>query len=414
MPVTFINRSTRNFNPTSELAAINAHHAYTRHQKRYAAIKNAARRQNAQILSYVVVDEGEEDEDEGNEDNVDDCANRKHGARSSSRTNTHAHANTVDGLLFPPRQIGALRDDPFWTLPVANTHGAMTAFDYHFQVMCPLALGLGNYTERQHQIMRVHVLETAMYCSSMIAFDLVMQSLHMDVTARLSRQAVHHVNNAMAGLRAAVGDPDPRVGTSDIVLATIFPVAVVYRMLNDYTAYNAHVEGVRRIVALRGGLDNLGWEGFLKISAVGMFESADVLRRQQTQRIQDEALGLPVVTHDSVLEYSSPSPPEALRLKISRYPTGVAALALNSRLSAQFLNFFDVFYGWFAATTATPGPHESMTELGHDILGMKGLSFIERVLAVAIQAYINWVERTRREWNDGEEERQARDRCPGG
>ncbi len=40
-------------------------------------------------------------------------------------------------------------------------------------------------------------------------------------------------------------------------------------MLNDYAAYNAHVEGVRRIVNLRGGLENLGWEGFLKISAVG-------------------------------------------------------------------------------------------------------------------------------------------------
>jgi hypothetical protein len=247
MPVTFINRSTDNFNPSSELAAINAHHAHTRHGKRRAAIKKAARRQNARILSYVVVDEDEEDEEKDDEDHVDDHAGGKHGASSSFQANAYAYAhtdannsgsssrssssantNTVNGLLFLPRQIGALRDDPFWTLPVANTHGAMTAFDYHFQVMCPLALGLGNYTERQHQIMRVHVLETAMYCSSMFAFDLVMQSLHMDVTARLSRQAGHHVNNAVAGLRAAVEDPDPRVATSDIVLATIFPMAVVY------------------------------------------------------------------------------------------------------------------------------------------------------------------------------------------
>lgn len=40
-------------------------------------------------------------------------------------------------------------------------------------------------------------------------------------------------------------------------------------MVNDLAAYNMHVNGVRRIVALRGGLDNLGWEGFLKISAIG-------------------------------------------------------------------------------------------------------------------------------------------------
>ncbi|EXJ56027.1 hypothetical protein A1O7_08958 [Cladophialophora yegresii CBS 114405] len=257
MPITFINRSTHNFHPRGELATINAHHAHTRHQKRRRAIKHAASRQNAWILSYVVTERDNVDADP--ESDADDQVHRQQ---------QHA-TNTMDSLLFLPRQIGALRDDPFWTLPVANTHSAMTAFDFHFQVMCPLALGLGNYNQRQHQIMRLNVLETAMYCSSMIAFGLVMQSLHMHSAARLSREAVHHVNNAVGGLRAAVGNPDPRVGTSDIVLATIFPMAVVYRMLNDYDAFNAHVEGVRRIVALRGGLDNLGWEGFLKISAVG-------------------------------------------------------------------------------------------------------------------------------------------------
>ena len=40
-------------------------------------------------------------------------------------------------------------------------------------------------------------------------------------------------------------------------------------MLSDWTAFSAHVDGVRRIVALRGGLDSLGWDGFLKLSAVG-------------------------------------------------------------------------------------------------------------------------------------------------
>ncbi|EXJ56026.1 hypothetical protein A1O7_08957 [Cladophialophora yegresii CBS 114405] len=131
-----------------------------------------------------------------------------------------------------------------------------------------------------------------------------------------------------------------------------------------------------------------------------MFESADVLRRQQTQRLRDEALGLHDRTHDSVLEYPPRVPPEALQVKISRYPAGVTTLALNSRLSIQFLSFFDIFYDWFTAATTTPGPHESMTELGHDILGAKGLSFTERLLAVAVQAYINWVERARRKWTN--------------
>ncbi len=39
-----------------------------------------------------------------------------------------------------------------------------------------------------------------------------------------------------------------------------------------------------------------------------------------------------------------------------------------------------------------------MTELGHDILGMPDLSFVERLLVVATRAYLNWLERTKRKW----------------
>ncbi|KIW86439.1 hypothetical protein Z517_01836 [Fonsecaea pedrosoi CBS 271.37] len=243
--------------------------------------------------------------------------------------------------------------------------------------------------------MRTNVLQTSMYCSSMIALNLTMQRLHMDSTTRLSRAVIYHLNNTVVQLRDALRDP--ATCTSDIVLATIFPMASVYRMLNDHAAFEAHVQGVRRIVELRGGLDSLGWSGFLKISAVGMFESAAVLHRQQTQRSQDEAQGLKL-TSDSVAEYPSQPLPRALQVKISKLPPGLACLALQRRLSLQCVNFLQLFCEWLADNSVTPGPHDSMTELGHDILAVDGLSATERVLAVAIQAYVNWLERTVRRW----------------
>ncbi|KIY04211.1 uncharacterized protein Z520_00904 [Fonsecaea multimorphosa CBS 102226] len=359
MPVTFINRNIRNFERSSELAAINAHHAHIKHEKRRHAIRDAARRRNAELLSYVEV------------------------------------SDASPPLLF--YQIGGLRDDPFWTLPVKNTCDAMTGFDHHFQVLCPLALRLGNYNDTQHHFMRINVLETGMYCSSMIALNLTMQRLHMDSTARLSRAALYHLNNAVVQLREALQDPE--TSTSDIVLATIFPMAVVYRMLNDHAAFDAHVQGVRRIVALRGGLDYLGWSGFLKISAVGMFESAAVLHRQQTQRSQDEAQGLQL-SNDSFVEYPSKPFPQALRAKISKYPPGLARLAFDCRLSLQCINFLEIFCQWLANNSSSPGPHDSMTELAHDVLAMSGLNTTERVIAVAIQSYVNWLERTVRRWSN--------------
>ena len=129
-----------------------------------------------------------------------------------------------------------------------------------------------------------------------------------------------------------------------------------------------------------------------------MFESALVLQREQNQRIHDEALGFPSPVDNAVLEYPSQLAIEALHSKVFHYPAGITSLALNSRLSLQFLNYFHVFWEWFLASTSVPGPHDSMTELGHDILGMPGLSFVERSLVVAIQAYLNWLERTKRKW----------------
>ena len=208
MRITFINRSPQHLKPATELAAINAHRAHLRHDRKHKAVKTAAQRLNVHILSHV--------------DNGGDCSN---------------DADPSSTALVLSQHIGGLRDDPFWSLPVANTNSAMTGFDYHFQVMCPLALGLGNYNHTQHQIMRINVLETAMYCSAMIAFDLVMQSLHLDNTQRVTQAAMFHMSTALTALRQAL--TDPIYGTSDIVLATIFPIAVVYVRVFSLTPVRA-------------------------------------------------------------------------------------------------------------------------------------------------------------------------------
>jgi hypothetical protein len=192
MPVTFINRNPRNFNSTSALSAINAHHAHIRHDRRLKATKEAARKRNTHILSYV------------------------------EESDTSSSTDPV--VLF--QHIGTLRDDPFWTLPIENRHDAFTGFDYHFQVTCPVALSLGDFTPVQHGILRLCMLETAMLCSAMIAFSLTMRSLSKGRTKHLARAALYHANDAIVGLRKAL--MDPATETSDTVLATIFGMALVY------------------------------------------------------------------------------------------------------------------------------------------------------------------------------------------
>lgn len=47
------------------------------------------------------------------------------------------------------------------------------------------------------------------------------------------------------------------------------------RLAGDYATFDAHVDGVRRIVAARGGLDNLGWHGFIKTAIGGSEQYLD-------------------------------------------------------------------------------------------------------------------------------------------
>ncbi|KAK4936120.1 hypothetical protein LTR10_022964 [Elasticomyces elasticus] len=350
---TFINRTTSDYGLTSDQPAVNAHIARLSHRRRKRArVPNTTRR-------------------------------------------------TFGSRLLAIHHIGGLRDDPFWSLPVENKHDAMTGFDHHFQVLCPRALSLGNYNYHQHCVMAANVLQTPMYCSSMIALNLTVQSqsqaeIQAGTAQRLSLAAMYHLNEAVAAVRECLADSERC--TSDIVLATIFPLAVVHSMLNDYTGFTAHVEGVRRIVALRGGVDNLGMDGFLKVSVLGTLEQAAVLKRQHFQRVEDQAQGL-IIHDDSVLVYPIQPFSDALLSKISIFPPGLASLAFESRLSLQCINFFQLFCQWFDDLRTNHKPHDSMVALGHDILAMPQLSIMERALAVAAQAYLNHLEPRSWHWS---------------
>ena len=153
-----------------------------------------------------------------------------------------------------------------------------------------------------------------------------------------------------------------------------------------------------------------------------MFESAAILHREQSQLIQDEAQGLQLSsTPSSTPKYRTHPFPQALHAKISQFPPGLLALAHNRRLSLQVINFFHIFVDWLSNHNhqvdlssdddGTPTslnindldistPYDSITELAHTIFGLRDLTYLERLLAVAVQAYLNWWERHVRRWSN--------------
>lgn len=67
--------------------------------------------------------------------------------------------------------------------------------------------------------------------------------------------AIAEINSALA---------DERRGTSDQVIAAVAQMAAYEALFGDRSVCNTHMQGVTRMVSLRGGLPALGLEGLLE------------------------------------------------------------------------------------------------------------------------------------------------------
>lgn len=72
---------------------------------------------------------------------------------------------------------------------------------------------------------------------------------------RLQGMAISEINRALA---------DPSRATSNALIAAVAQMARYEALFGDRDIFNTHMTGLLRIVALRGGLVNLGMDGLLE------------------------------------------------------------------------------------------------------------------------------------------------------
>lgn len=72
---------------------------------------------------------------------------------------------------------------------------------------------------------------------------------------QLRGMAIGEINSALA---------DERRGTSDQVIAAVAQMAACEALFGDQSVCNTHMQGVTRMVSLRGGLPALGLDGLLE------------------------------------------------------------------------------------------------------------------------------------------------------
>jgi hypothetical protein len=114
-------------------------------------------------------------------------------------------------------------------------------------------------------------------------------------------------------------------------------------MMKNFQALVIHAEGLKRIVALRGGLDNLGWDGYLR-SRMLQYEFY-ILSAASTVELISIRIEAAVSAREKNLKpqqrLSYPKHPfwPDLCEKISKLPAGFRKLALTGMLSLSLIDF---------------------------------------------------------------------------
>lgn len=238
-----------------------------------------------------------------------------------------------------------------------------------------------------------------MWCESLLSLMLTMRNLHREVCEEISSIILHHSNNAVAELQKRLSTSDDMY--SDLVIMTICGLALIHRLQYEYAIYDAHVDGVRSIVAARGGLDNLGWHGMVKLAVIGMYESWDVRHLQKQQRCHDASKGFATEVRPSYPGHPFPS---ALSSKLTHFPPAFRTLALRQELSLESINYFELLFNWLQRFPRLP---YSITELSHEVLNIPELGMTERLLVIGCQAYLNQLEGVERGWINANSERKV-------
>jgi hypothetical protein len=153
---------------------------------------------------------------------------------------------------------------------------------------------------------------------------------------------------------------------------TILLLIAFYVTCGDLEPWSLHMKALRRVTAVRGGSENLGWEGFIH-TKVCQIEAAWTTFEARKTDVQQT---------DTELTYPAHPFSPALCHQISKLPTGFQELALRHRLSLQFISVLrDVLH----RMEDDKAPSSvAVTSIMEDVITHPELTALERALAIAV------------------------------
>ncbi|OQV07571.1 Fungal specific transcription factor domain-containing protein isoform 2 [Cladophialophora immunda] len=230
-------------------------------------------------------------------------------------------------------------------------------------------------------------LENASMFELMVALAQASYDARRGNTREPTREVLVHYGKGVEALRLKMArssacDDDATI----LAVMALLGIALIY---NDFVSFETHLIGLRHLVEMRGGVDYLGWDGFLKNSITGL-ESLWAYHENKKLRIS--------TTEASIkLQYPRhPFPPDLCTL-IAKLPDGFREVALSGSLCVQIITMLSYVSEWVKQLQGPRkkgvlplgdpnGTYMKQTQTCLELVPLRGLNTLERVLCSATAA----------------------------
>jgi hypothetical protein len=159
-----------------------------------------------------------------------------------------------------------------------------------------------------------------------------------------SSAVIYHRGNALKMLRQALVKPNVEV--EDAILFTVVALLAFDMIYMDWTSFEAHLKGLRQLIKIKGGADNLGWHGWLSSTYTWAELCWQDRKIEIAKQHSQEAL--------EALTYPAHPYFPTLCATISALPEGFRDLALSSTLSLQVIHHLDKVTQWMKILVQSP------------------------------------------------------------
>ncbi|KIW78322.1 hypothetical protein Z517_08157 [Fonsecaea pedrosoi CBS 271.37] len=316
---------------------------------------------------------------------------------------------TITTTVVSPRLTvtsGGLRGDPFCAFPISPEGGVLSAVDYFLQHYAPVhinprkeQLGPADSLPLSRRYFGL-ALENASMFELMVALAQASYEARRGNVREPTREVLIHYGKGIEALRLKMArSPTCDDDATILAIMALLGIALIY---NDFVSFETHLIGLRHLVELRGGVDHLGWDDFLKNSITGL-ESLWAYHENKKMSISTTEVSIK-------LQYPKhPFPPDLCTL-IAKLPDGFREISLSGSLCVQIITVLARVTEWVAQLQGSRkkgvlalgdpnGTYMKQTQACLELVPLRGLNTLERVLCSALAAVTTETFRQSRQQN---------------